>query len=54
MPTAARPSAPPVKAPLANARRPAAAQGAPARRNPVGQMQSALASAIDDAEWKDF
>jgi methyl-accepting chemotaxis protein len=54
VPETAKSYAPPVKTPVANARRSAAAQGGSARRNPVGQLQNALASAIDDAEWKDF
>jgi methyl-accepting chemotaxis protein len=52
---AERPFAPAIKPPPAAPRRAAVAQGGPVRRtNPVGRMQSAVAAALDDAEWKDF
>ncbi len=52
-PAAVRESAP-VKPAAAQPRK--IAQAAPARapRNPVGRMQTALATAIDSDEWKDF
>jgi hypothetical protein len=62
VPDGKRTMPPEAKAEAARAARPAAAtaprRAAPARtgtpRNPVGRMQTALATALDADEWKDF